>query len=317
MKRFLTHCATLILFASAFHAAAIAQTAPFTSTDPGEYSNYIVQEQERLAKEFLGFSQFLQSGADEKSCEDRRIEVAGKIEIGLRRVKDMLPFKNNDKLRQEAVAVFELYRDLHDNEFAKLATTASTHTSSIAEMERYFGALVVAETKMRDYTQRLATAQGKFAKDNGLTYAPSANLKQFDHILDANIYTHEVHYEYLTVARHNEIWWDYMQKGNVAAMEKVCEDIAIAAAACKLGAMPGFDGSTELRDIAKSRVTFYLGLSKKEYHEIALILGNPATGEPEINRLNEIIDSYDQYNQDQNYAFTMAGIELIRKATNL
>jgi hypothetical protein len=286
----------------------------FKTENPVEYSNYIVTEQEKIGEQFIAFSNLLLSNNDYKANEEKRQEVVRQIELSLRRLRNMAPFKDGAKLRDESVAVFEAYRDLHVNDYAKIAILVSNKESSLAALEEYFQMQVKAEKKMMDYAVRLRNAQTKFAEAYKLTLLHNPMQDQFDRILECNIYSREVFLEYIAVAKVNEAWWDAMEKNDFADMEKQRAALLAAGQTSKLKTMEGFHGDTGFRDAAMARVTYFGRMGENEYKELAEILANTKRTKEDVDYVNEAIDAYNAKNLELNDKFNMAHRDLKLKS---
>ncbi len=293
------------LFFAVGSAKSFAQVA-FTTENPAEYSNYIVNEQEKIGEQFIEFSNLLLSSNDLKTNEDKRLEVVRQIELGLRRLRNMAPFKDGAKLRDEAVAVFEAYRDLHVNDYAKIAILVNNKESSLTALEDYFQLQVKAEKKMLEFAIRLRTAQNDFAKTHRLTLLHNGMQDQFDRILECNIYSREVFLRYIEVAKVNELWWDAMEQNKFEEMAKQRQALVAAAKASKLATMEGFHGDTGFRDAAKERVAYFAAMAEKEYGEIARILESTKRTQEDVDYINNTIDAYNNKNLALNDAFNAA-----------
>lgn len=302
-----------LLFIGCFVVRASGQTE-FTTDDPVEYSNYIVTEQEKIGAEFIDFSNLLLSSNDYKTNEAKRQEVIREVELGLRRLRNMAPFKDGGKLRNESVAVFEAYRDLHLNEYAKITLLVSNKESSLGALEEYFQMQVRAEKKMMEYAVRLKNAQKNFAEAYRLTLIHNPMQDQFDRILECNVYTREVFLAYIGVAKLNEAWWDAMDKNDFAAMEENRKAIINASKTASPGALGGFHGDFSFRDVAKERVDYFAQLAENQYGEFAKILQNTQRTKEDVDYINAEIDSYNDRNMKLNDKFNQVHRELKLKA---
>lgn len=286
----------------------------FKTTSPVEYSNHIVEEQEKLGQQFLEFSNILLNSDDYQVNEDKRQLVIKEIELSLRRLRNMAPFENGTKFRNEAIAVFELYRDLHMDDYAKISVLVTNKESSLASLEEYFALQVKAEKKMKEYTSQMRAAQMEFANANKVALVKNPMQDQFDRILESNIYTREVFLAYIAVAKVNEMWWDAMEAGDAEGMEKQRQAILDAAKNCKLANMAGFHGDERFRDAAIERVKHYSDLAADQYQKIALILDSPERTKEDVEFVNGTVDEYNKVNQALNQKFNQAQRELKQNA---
>ncbi|MEY3442260.1 MAG: hypothetical protein RLZZ519_541 [Bacteroidota bacterium] len=303
---------TLLIFAGGVSNSE-AQVA-FTTDNPAEYSNYIVAEQEKIGEQFIEFSNLLLSSNEMKANEEKRLEVVRQIELGLRRLRNMGPFKGGAKLRDESVAVFEAYRDLHVNDYAKIAMLVSNKESSLSALEDYFQMQVKAEKKMLDFAVRLRTAQNEFAKLHRLTLLHNGMQDQFDRILECNIYSREIFLQYIAVAKINELWWDAMEKNDIAEMNKHRLALVDAVQHSKLAGMPDFHGDSGFRDAAKARVAYFGAMANKEYPEITRILESTQRTQEDVDYVNTTIDAYNSKNLALNDSFNAAHRDLKLKS---
>lgn len=286
----------------------------FKTNSPVEYSNYIVAEQEKLGQHFLEFSNVLLSNSDFKANEEKRQAVVKEIELSLRRLRNMAAFENGTEFRNEAISIFELYRDLHMNEYAKIAMLVSNKESSLVALEAYFEMQVAAEKKMKDYTERMRSAQKAFAQSHKMALVENPMQDQFDRILASNIYTREVFLEYIDVAKVNEAWWTAMEAGEYDKLEGIRRELEKSYAASNLPKLSGFMGDTGFRDAAIARINHFKSLASNEYKRIEEVLKNPSRTKEDIDFVNETVDKYNMESQRLNDAFNQAQRELKLKA---
>lgn len=313
MQKILLTTVGAIFLGMVFWTRGMAQVE-FKTDNPVEYSDYIVTEQEKIGEQFLAFSNLLLSTSDYKANEDKRLEVVRQVELSLRRLRNMAPFKDGAQLRNEAVAVFEAYRDLHINDYAKIAVLVSNKESSLGALEEYFQMQVKAEKKMMDYAVRLRNAQSKFAQTYKLTLLHNPMQDQFDRILECNIYSREVFLEYIAVAKVNELWWNAMESNNYEEMKKQRLALIDASRISKLATMEGFHGDGIFRDAAKARVDYFARLADNEYKQIGDALENPKRTKEDVEYINETIDKYNDKNLELNDKFNAAHRELKMKS---
>jgi hypothetical protein len=313
MKRTLTLITLFSGILLAFSQTIFAQTE-FKTDDPVEYSNYIVTEQERIGKQFIEFSMTLVNSGDYKTNDEKRHEVLKEIELSLRRLRNMAAFKGGTHLRDESISVFEFYKKLHAEEYAKLAVLVTNKESSLAQLEEYFQLQVKVEKQMRKYATRLKAAQEKFAKAHRLTLVHNNMQDQFDKILEANIYSREVFLAFIPVSRINEAWWEAMQVDDFEEMEQQRQALKSAVDADPFGAMEGLNGYTGFRDAASERVQWFGSLAEKEYQEVHDILKNPRRTGEDIDYVNSFIESYNTRNSELNQNFNQKARELKTKA---
>jgi hypothetical protein len=302
------------LFFTIILAASARAQVEFKTDSPVEYSNYIVAEQEKIGEQFIAFSNVLLSNNDVKTNEAKRLEVVKDIELALRRLRNMAPFKDGTQLRNEAVAVFEAYRDLHVNDYARIAVLVSNKESSLEALEEYFQMQVKAEKKMKDLAVRLHDAQAKFAQTYKLTLLHNDMQDQFDRILEANIYSREVFLEYIAVAKVNEKWWDAMQKNDLEEMKKQRIAILDAVKLSKLSSREAFHGDAGFRDAAKARIDYFNRLAGNEYKEVNEILENPKRTKEDVDFINGLVDTYNVDSQKLNDNFNNAHRDLKLKS---
>ncbi len=297
-----------------FGGQTLRAQVEFKTDSPVEYSNYIVAEQEKIGGLFIEFSNLLLSSNDFKSNEAKRQEVVRQIEMSLRKLRNMAPFKDGAQLRNEAVAVFEAYRDLHINEYARIAMLVTTKESSLEALEEYFQTQVKAEKKMVDYAVRLRNAQAKFAEAYHMALIHNPMQDQFDRILEANVYTREVFLDYIAVAKVNEHWWDAMQKSDTEEMNKQRIAILDAVKLSKIGSRDGFHGDMTFKDASKARIDYFARVASNEYKEIGDILANPKRTKEDIDFVNQFVDDYNNKNQELNDKFNTTHRDLKLKS---
>ncbi len=304
----------VVLLGLLFSSLSVLGQVEFKSSSPVGYSNHIVAEQEKLGQQFLEFSNILLNSSDYQVNEAKRQVVIKEIELSLRRLRNMAPFENGTKFRNEAISVFELYRDLHMDEYAKISVLVTNKESSLEALEKYFAMQVNAEKKMKTYTGQMRAAQMDFAKAHQVALIKNPMQEQFNRILEANIYTREVFLAYIAVAKVNELWWDAMEKGETEGMEEKRTAILEAARTCKLNNMGGFHGDVSFRDAAIARVKHYSELATDNYIKIATILADPQRTKEDVDYVNESVDDYNKVNQELNEKFNTTQRELKRNA---
>lgn len=286
----------------------------FKTDDPVEYSNYIVEEQERIGQQFIEFSMQLVNSGDYKSNESKRREVVTQIELGLRRLRNMAPFKGGIALKNEAISVFDMYKKLHTTEYAKIAVLVTNKESSLQALEDYFELQIKAEEKLMDYSGRMKKAQHKFAEKNRLTLVHNPMQDQFDRILEANIYSRQVFLAYIRVAKINEKWWDAMQDDEFEEMKKQRVELLNACKVSTLSSMPGLGGDSNFKDAAQDRIDYFQKLAAKDYEEIAKILESTSRSQEDVDYVNETIENYNNENQALNEKFNKANHDLKMRA---
>jgi hypothetical protein len=285
-----------------------------TTEDPAVYSNYIVDLQEQIGKEFIEFSMLLINSSDFKTNDQKRQDVLREIELSLRKLRNMAPFKGTTGLRDESIVVFEFYKKLHAEEYARLAVLVTNKESSLGQLEEYFALQVTVEKQMRKHAKRLRAAQEKFAKAQQLTLVDNDMQDQFDRILEANIYSREVFVGYLMVAKVNEAWWKAMEADDFEEMEKQRMALAEAAQASGLHSMEGLHGYTAFRDVAKERVVWLGRLAGKEFKEIHDILASDRRSAEDIDYINEVIENYNTQNAEMNDRYNETAHQLKARA---
>lgn len=293
-----------------------AQTVAFTTNEPVTYSDYILEEQEKVGLEFVGFSNVLLNGADYKTAEARRQEVLKQVELSLRRLRNMAPFGGKTTLRDEAVAVFVLYKDLYVQEYAKLATLVSTQNNTPAQLEEFYSYQVKAERKLGEYTTRLQKAQQAFAKENKMAIVPNPLQGKYERILQASIYERKANLAYLPVLKADEAWWAAMQAKDVAAMESQRTALIAAAKASTITQLGAFEGSTALKEATQNLIDFYKATAERDFLEIGQVLAKPVRTQADVDRVNALIDAYNTGNEAATNAFNAASEQLLRSVLN-
>lgn len=313
---FLARKACWLLLWSALALMGQAQSAPFSTTDPVAYSNYILDEQQKVGQEFVAFSNLLLGDTDAKTAEARRQGVLKQVELSLRRLRNMAAFGGKTALRDEAVSVFVLYKDLYVNEYAKIAILVSTQLNTPAQLEEFYALEVKAERKMAEYTKRLQQAQLIFAKENKMEIIENPLQEQYNRILQASIYEREAHLSYLPILKVDAAWWDAMQAKDLKTMETQRLALIAAAKSSGIAQLGAFEGSTGLKDATQKLIDFYKGLAERDYLEIGQLLAKEKRTQADVDRINALIDHYNNTNQTVTNDFNAASTELLRSVLN-
>lgn len=286
----------------------------FVTDDPFAYFDYLAIEQEKVANLFMGFSNLLLSDVDHKTADAERMSLLRKVELGLRRVRNMAPFEGNSDFRDEAVSVFEVYRDLLQDDFAKISVAVSTQNSSIAELERYFGLQVEAERKMGELAERFKAEETKFAEANGINLVANEMEEQFDRILQANTYSRNIFWSYLKVAKENEAWWKAYDADDLNGMESARADLEVALAASKVKEMGPLFGNRDLLDAALARLDFMGKLASEHFPKMESTIANPKRTRADIEDLNGRVAIYNEQQVALGERFNKANLELKHRA---
>lgn len=282
----------------------------FRTDDPVAYNQHIIDELERTGKEFVKFSMTMVNAGDAEACEQQRIHTVRQLELSLRRLRNMAGFKGDHHLKNEAIEVFLLYKKLHTEKYARISQLVSTQNSSLERLEEYFQLQVEAEKLMHAYQKRMRAAQKQFAKQHRITIIENGLQAQYDRILEGNIYSREIFLAYIAVAKHNQMWWEAMQKDDYPAMLQHRTDLLQSFKTVQIGQKDGFLGNTEFRDAARDRIAYYHQLATAEYPKIRSILENDSRTAADVEWVNGIILEYNQREQELNNRFNEANRNL-------
>ena len=285
----------------------VAQT--FSTDNPADYNDFIVNEQNQVGKAMIGLMIQLVQTDDYEQNNKKRNEVVGLIDASLKRLNSMEPFRDDDELKSEAVAVFQKYRDIHTNSYAEITLLMNNRQSSVESLEHYFSLQNSVEQQLLVHGNRLVTAQRNFAKKHHLVLTPNSLQNQFDAILEVNKYSRDVFLKYFRVSKLDNQFITALTAEDATVMEanRVAMLEQSKSTLYDLNRMNGFDGDLNLRDVAIDLVKWHKGLGEQEYVELVYMMGKEDLTNPEIDRYNAIvtilndnsrIDAFNKANRD-------------------
>ena len=295
-----------------------AQTDPDAesySASPASYNNYIVAVQGNLMDKVVEYIVETVHNENYREVESKRLEVIAQIEASIATLKRMEPFKGDDQMRKEALEVFELYREAYVNDYSQINMLKKDRESSFKAMERYFEAQDLAEKKLQRSADQFEQAQKDFADRHNITITEMESDGTMGMIAKVNRYSRKVFLEFFRISKLNGQSLDALNSRDTIKIEET--RIALLKGAQQawenLKQTSSFKGDDEYRSRTMAFVAYHELFAKNELKELCEILGKESRSNEDIDRYNEIIQTYNTDIKTLIRNFNEANIKLLRK----
>ncbi len=134
---------------------------------PLDYNDAIISEQSKIINAMLDLSKAFEK-ADETNMEDNLELLTKQAKSSIEALEKMEPFEGNNTLRASAIALFEFYKSLSENEFDEIADILKKKSEITGEdsnrMDELNRSIVERETVL---DKNLSEAQHAFATKYG------------------------------------------------------------------------------------------------------------------------------------------------------
>lgn len=292
---------------------AIAQS--FNTEDPVTYNNYIVAEQSELMSKVVEYIVETVHNNNYREVESKRLEVIGQIEMSINKLKQMAPFKGDSQMKDEALAVFKLYREAYVNDYSQINMLKKDRESSFKAMEMYFNAQDQAEEKLQQTAQKFTLAQQEFAKNNNMKIAEAERDGTMSAIAEVNKYSRKVFLEFFKISKLNGKCLDALNSQDAAIIEAARIALLEGSQSAKdnLTAFSAFKGNNEFRSRTLAYVAYHTLFAQNEVLELKRILETEDRTNEDIDRYNEIIQTYNKDIQTLIKNFNDANVNLLRQ----
>lgn len=266
---------TGLLLGSAMLSATAQQLTVPVFTNPGDYNNFIVNEQRELLKKNLRYISKAAHSENEKKIESRRLEVVKQNELSLARLAKLKPYEGDKDFKENATEALYQQLKVYSEDYKRVDFLAATRTQSVENMEAYFRAQEAAETKLQGVGDSVDAAQKRFAKRHGMTLSTDRETQELDRYIaqvsEVNAYQHRIIVPQFRMEKAIARVMDALNGQDPAALEsartQLLEDVKTAQA--ELAAVPAFRGKDgKYRDAASSMATYYTGLGTNQLVKI-------------------------------------------------
>ena len=302
----------ILLFSSTVVLLAQEQ---FSTDNPVAYNNYIISEQSKLMDKVVEYIVQTVHNDNYREVESKRLEVIGQIERSTNKIEALKPFQGDSRMKDEALAVCNLYHDAYVNDYSKINMLKKNREQSFDAMQRYFDAQDKAEAKLRQAAERFTNAQREFAKKHEMEIVEADSDDTMHNISQVNQYSRMVFLEFFKISKLNAKCLDALNEQNVDKIEKCRDDMAKASNASydALMKIQAFEGDDEFRAKTLAYVKYHHLFASRELKELSDILANANRTDEEIDRYNEIIKDYNNDLQTLIENFNNANLRLLRK----
>lgn len=260
----------LALFAGANLAAAQQVVVP-VFTNPTEYNNFIVGEQRLLLRKNLRYISKAAHSENEKKIESRRLDVVKQNELSLAKLAKLKAYEGDKDFKENATEALYQQLKVYSVDYKQVDFLAATRTASVANMEAYFKAMEVAESKLNAVGDSVSAAQARFAKRHGMTITKDKEVDDLDRYIaqvsEVNAYQHRIIVPQFRMEKAAARFMDALNAQDPAGLETarlhLLEEAKTAEA--ELAAVPAFRGKdARYRDATANLVKHYAGIGANQ-----------------------------------------------------
>lgn len=286
----------------------------FSTNDPVAYNNYIVSEQSNLMSKVVEHIVQTVHNNNYREVESKRLEVIGQIETSIEKLEGVKPFKGDNSMKEEALAVCKLYYEAYVNDYSKINMLKRNRESSYDAMEGYFDAQDKAEEKLKLAAERFSNAQKSFANTHNMSIEAQSD-ETIHNISQVMQYSREVFLEFFRVSKMNALCLDRLNEQNAAKLE-VCRLNLLEksnASHERLQQMESFKDGEDFHGRTLAYINYHRLFANTELKELAEILAIENRTPGQVARYNAIIQQYNRDIQILIENFNEAHLHILRK----
>ncbi len=281
---------------------------------PAEYNNYIVEQQGKLMQKVVDYIVQTVHNDNFEEVENRRLQVLGQIEVAINKLESLEKFSENDNMKEEALAVFKLYKKSYSEDFSEINLLKKEREGSFEDMERYFQAQDKAEKAIYEASDRLHEAQRAFAETHKMIIEEAEKDETMTIIANVNKYGRDVFLEYFKVSKLNGACLDALNEQDATILEE--SRLALLKgteeAYSNLKNIVAYKGDEDYKNKAMAYVAYNKLFATKDLATLVNILGNNERTDADVDNFNKIIAQYNQDATDLLEQFNNANIRLMR-----
>jgi hypothetical protein len=281
---------------------------------PVEYNNYIVEQQGKLMHKVVEYIVQTVHNDNFEEVENRRLQVLGQIEVAITKLESLEKFNKEDNMRDEALAVFKLYKKSYSEDFSEINLLKQDREGSFEDMERYFQAQDKAEKAIYEASDRLHEAQRAFAETHKMTIEEAEKDETMSIIANVNKYGRDVFLEYFKVSKLNGACLDALNEQNADKLEenRLLLLKGTEEAYSNLKNIVAYKNDEDYKNKAMAYVAYNKLFATKDLATLVTVLGNNERTNEDVETYNKIIAQYNQDATDLLEQFNSANMKLMR-----
>ena len=263
-----------------------------------EYNNYIIDVQSEIIAKSLEYMSFSVHSENYQVIEKKRLELLNDIDEGIRKINRMPSFDGNNKLKNETLDVFYLYRKVYQTDLLEMLSLKRKYRDSYTALEAYLQAEAEMDIKLNKAVEQLAKAQARFAKQHDLKVVSGGGLDEVEqHVSDIqqlSTYTRLVFLEYFEVSWKFNDMIEVLPERNHRLLGRKREDVLKAAEASlnELRQMKRFKNETEYIQQTIDLVEYFQSLARREFRRIEQIFAKDAMTQGDAEYINRVFNDY-------------------------
>lgn len=267
-----------------------------TFDTPIAYHNFIAGQYNIIAVKHIEYVSYSVHSEDDSEIENRRSDVIQQIIQSRSAVLDITPYKDENKLKDIAISVFEQYLEVFQLEFSEAIDLKRDSKNSYEAMEKFFQVQDRAQDKLAKASDRFDLAELEFAGKYQLKFQEKDQriAWKLKMISEVTKYTNEFFLYYFQVKKADASFREAWEKENPEQMEKAKLELLKTASTAylKIQNRGYFDGKKEFYDATLDLVKYYKELASGEYSQIIDVIKNfeKRTSE-QVQNYNKIVSS--------------------------
>ncbi|MEZ4771715.1 MAG: hypothetical protein R3D00_00950 [Bacteroidia bacterium] len=267
-----------------------------TFDTPIAYHNFIAEHYNIISAKHIAYVSYSVHSEDDSEIENRRNDVIQQIILSRDSVLAITPYKDEKKLKDIAISVFDQYLEVFQLEFSDAIDLKRDSKNSYEAMEKFFQIQDRAQEKLAKASDRFDLAELEFAGKYQLKFEEKDQriAWKLKMISEVTKYTNEFFLHYFQVIKADAAFKEAWDKKNPEQMEKAKSELLKAASSAytKIQSRGYFDGKKEFYDATLDLVGYYKKLASSEYSQLTEVIKNfeKRTSE-QVANYNKIVNS--------------------------
>jgi hypothetical protein len=269
--------------------------------DPVDYNNFIVGHQTDVVTISMEYISISVHSEDERAVESKRQQVVKQLKKSINEVKRAEGYKGDNRLKSEAIDVFELYLSTYTTDFNEAELLKKDRQSSFDAMESYFKAQEKAEKKLAAASDQFSRAQDAYAKKYDLLMEEGEGNDELGNkmqiVSDVNVYTRKLFLLYFKPFKIDAAFLDAFNEQKVSTMKSKRAELLKHAddGLTKLRLLGPFKGDKSYMNATKELLSTYKELCQGDYKELVTIIERKdKLTQEDVDRANAIIQAYNE-----------------------
>lgn len=284
----------------------------------GEYNNFIVNQNRRIMKKNLKYIQVSVHSKRESRIDSKRKAVVKEIERSITNLERIDGWNDNTEFRDNSIKALKRSLQIYENEFKEVNVLQQTAYETYESLKMYYDAERKAIALADSAFEKVVEAQEEFADEHDLTLVDvdSKIHEQLKGINEVTTYCRDIFLLYFKVERPIALFFDAIYARDVDDAEEQIELIKKSGeeSLAELEETEAFKNDNYYTDKAIKLVDFYMDFASDDFEKLLdyLSKGNDMK-QADINRINAIINNYNNKSRSYHQSFTAAYERLMRK----